>query len=284
MIQRIKVNLSGPTDRPDFKKAKSINLFSQETPDDPYMSLATQYKGIVDALNPSVIFNITGPDYKIVQHDDVWDSVVESLSQKGLNTMIKPIDMNNGGRLRLEIVFPDVKIKIGDATSEDIVTLQIAVDNSYDASTGVRCTVEALELDEKRLIVPNDLAYFYGRHTKNMDLSNVPRNINDGLQRFQTNLQLRWNKYFQQKLDTSKVKTFLEDCLTNKTLKGDVAQKYLEKLINRSKEGKNQWELYKTIASVMHESDEKGMPSLDVQEKAMRALDSKINNNITKLI
>lgn len=281
-------NEEDETTQPKFIQAKEIALFSQDGQDADYNALAGKYKGIVNADNPKQIFNVVGPGYKIAQHDEVYDIVTKTVKDMGLKTNVRVKEMNEGARLRLELSFPDIQIKIGNSAVDDIVNMRMAFDNSYNATTGLRGVVDGLRLIcNNGMKVPESFARNYHKHTKGMDLSRLSTTIEKGIEVFQTKIKERWERYYLTKIDPNKARTFLEECSANKV----ISQKYLEMMIKRLDFGgdveirgagqiTNQWALYNLITEILtHECE-----SVDTQERFSNKMDLAVQRNLNSLL
>lgn len=272
-----------------FMAAKEIKLFSQE--DSGNMNdLSSKYKGIVNAANEKQILNVVSPGYKIVQHDDLVDTVEKAIKERGLRAKTNILQMNDGARLRMIVTFPDLMIKIGDPALNDIVNFKMSFDNSYNGTTGIRTCADGERLKclngQK---VPESFARYYHKHTQGLDLTNVGTTIEKGIDTFLTKIKDRWDRYYQTKIDPAKARLFLTD-LVDKKVKG-VAKKYLEEMLKRFDHGgnidirgegqiTNQWMLYNLVTEVMtHTCD-----SVDVQDQATNKMDALINAKINSLM
>jgi hypothetical protein len=271
-----------------FIEAKEISLFSQENTNAVHNPLAGQFKGICNADNPSQLFNVVSPGYKIAQHDEVYDIVTNAVSDLGLKANVVTEEMNEGARLRILLTFPDVNIKIGDPALNDIVNMRMAFDNSYNATTGLRGVVDGERLAcLNGMKVPEGFARNYHRHTKGMDLTKLSETIEKGVDVFQTKIKERWERYYLTKIDPTKARTFLEQCLEDKV----ISQKYIQMMIQRMDFGgnveirgagqiTNQWMLYNLITEVLtHECT-----SADTQDSFSRKMDNMVAKNLSNLL
>jgi hypothetical protein len=274
--------------KPEFIRAKEIALYSQENQNSALNPLAHKYKGIVNEQNEKQIFNVVGTGYKIVQHDEMYDAVESTIKNLGLKAKIRTAEIGDGARLRMELTFPDIQIKIGHAEVNDVVNLRMAFDNSYNATTGMRCSVDGLRLKcTNGMKVPEGFAYFYHRHTKGLDVNSLIPTIERGVEVFQTKIKEKWDRYFQNKIDPNKARTFIQECIQDKT----ISVKYLEMMLRRMDFGgdieirglgqiTNQWMLYNLVTEVLtHECN-----SLDMQENFMNKMDNKIETNLKNLV
>lgn len=272
-----------------FMRAKEIPLFSQGDAGN-YNSLAKRYKGIVDEANETNILNVVSPGYKIVQHDELYDSVTKAIKESGLKADLKVLKLCDGARIRMTATFPDLFLKIGDPSLNDIVSFRMAFDNSYNGTTGIRTCVDGMRLKcLNGMKVPESFARYYHKHTQGLELGNVATTIEKGVNTFLSKIKDRWERYYQTKIDPAKARLFLSNCLEDKVQ--GVAGKYLEEMLKRFDHGgnidirgegqiTNQWMLYNLVTEVMTHSE----ASVDVQDTATNKMDSLINSNINKLV
>ena len=271
-----------------FVEAKEISLYSQENAQSKHNALAPKYKGICNANNPEQIFNVVGMGYKIAQHDEVYDAVEATVKDLGLKTKIKTTEMNDGARLRMELTFPDLAIKIGPPELNDIVNLRMSFDNSYNATTGLRAMIDGERLAcLNGMKVPDNFATYYHRHTKGLDINALMPTIEKGIEVFQTKIKAKWDSYYNTKIDPIKARNFLEQCSNDKV----ISQKYLEMMIKRLDFGgsveirgagqiTNQWMLYNLITEILtHECD-----SVDTGDRFAKKMDDKINSSLKDLL
>lgn len=277
---------TGDTTHPEFITAKEITLLSRDGDGAQLNDLTGKYKAIVNADKVEQIFNIVGAGYKILQHEEMYSLVRETVKELGFKTSIKTIQMNEGARLRMVVTFPDIFVKIGPSSVNDVVTFRMSFDNSYDATTGLRTMVDGVrERTNSALILPDNFAHFYHRHTKGMDANNIRPTIVKGNENFLTKVKEKWEKYYLTKIDPNKVKNLFQELHDDKF----ISQKYLMAMLSRLSNEvvmrgmgdiTNQWSLYNLVSDVMNNECD----SMDVQENAVKKIDDKINSSIKDLI
>lgn len=269
------VNISEDTNKNRFVVAKEIALFSKDGEDAEYNSLATQFKGIVNSANIEQIFNIVSSSYKLAQHDDVYNATVETVKDLGFRTTEHVLELNDGARLRLALRFPDLNVTVAN----DSVNMVMTVDNSYNATTGLRCSIDGwIEKGEIKLKVREQFSYFYHRHTKGLSINDLIPTVERGIKVFQEKIKVKFQTYAKVDIDPEKVIAFLEQCYEDKV----IAQKYLNFMIRRAKETpiKTQWELYKVINEVMHTESN----SEDIKDRFSQDMDFKVMRNLSSLL
>lgn len=273
------------TEAPEFVEAAEINLFSQENENADMNCLAHKYKGIVDADNVKNIFNVVSPTYKLIQHREVYDEMKESVQRMGMAAKLENISTNEGARVRFQLTFPDVQVSIGNAEQGDIINLRIAIDNSYNATTGLRCIVSGYrKLDDTNLVVNDRLSRFYHKHTKGADVANLGESLLKGLKVFKDKIQKKWDKYYDTKVDPAKVRDLLRESIgkdEDDKKKVKVANKYLESMLAEAtkKNVTNQFEFYALAAKVLTH----GNKSIDSRDNDIREMEKFIQSNISKI-
>lgn len=272
--------------------AKSINLYSQENENADYNCLAHRFKGIVNAENPKQIFDVVGKDYKIIQHNEVYDKVIAKLKELGLRHEVKTTEFKEGARLRLVVNLPDLIINVGPREINDIVAFRMTFDNSYDSSKGLTAFMDGMRLAcLNGQTVPDRFSKFYHRHTPGCDVNKMIDQIDVAVDRFQTKLKEKFDAYYNTKIDPSKARTFLEECKADKNFK--VSNKYLEEMIRKMDFGgnvdisgeadlTNQWGLYNLITEVMTHDCQLENP--DTREDFIRQLDNRMNRKLSSLL
>ena len=265
---------------PDLVQAKEISLYSQESVNAPYNSLAGRFKGIVDANNVETIFNVVSPAYKIAQHSEVHGLVIDALQATGFKCKVRTEQYNDGARMRVSVGFPDIMVKI----DQEVITLRMAIDNSYNSTTGLRVVVSGERArDNVLLSIPDSFAFYYHKHFGGMDVNNIGPSIDKGVSIFLTKVKEKWEKYFHTKIDPVKARDFLEQCDRDKT----ISKKYLKMMLERMNldatvkglQITNQWLLHGLVSEILS----KECKSKDTMERLMTTMDNKINSNISNL-
>lgn len=273
------------TEAPVFVEAKEINLFSQENENAEMNPLDKKYKGIVDADNVKNIFNVVSPNYKLIQHSEVYEEVKDAVQRMGMAAKLVNISTSEGARVRFELTFPDVQVGVGNAETGDLISLRIAIDNSYNATTGLRCIVFGhRKLDDSNLVVSDRLSRFYHKHTKGADVADISESILKGLKIFKDKIKKKWDKYYDTKVDPVKVRNLLRNsmgkCEDDKK-KVKVADKYLKEMIREAtlKSVTNQFEFYALAAKVLTH----GHKSIDARDIDIIEMEKFIQSNISTI-
>lgn len=275
--------------KPKFVQAQEIALYSQNGAGEIFNPLAHKYKGIVNAEKVSQIFNVVGKDYKLLQHDEMYDIIEKTITDMGFNAKITTFQMNEGARLRMLLTFPDIKINIGPQEAGDLINLRIAFDNSYNATTGLRCSVDGIHVKSNAILkISDSLAYYYHKHSKGMDVNNIVPSMAKGMEVFETKVKERWERYYSTRIDPVKAKAFIESLLKPEDGKKPmISAKYLESMLQKMAQGKatvngltTQWSLYNLVMNVLTNE----CLSVDTQESFSNKMDDKINTSISKLI
>ena len=229
------------------------------------------YKGIINAEKRESLFSIVSKGYKVVQHDEVVDAVESCIQGLELSSDDRVIQMDNGGRIRFITKFPNITINI----KNEIYTMQMFWDNSYNLTTGVRLILGVCTPRGRSLYLDSKLANFYHRHTKGIDLANLKRAITAGMATFLDNVAREFNDMIKTPMTMEKAINFLDTCINEKV----IASVYLETLKNELRkmpvdEMDSQWILYNLINSVLDER----VKSIDTKERHINALNKKLKS------
>jgi hypothetical protein len=136
--------------------------------------LSSSYKAIVRADTNETI-SIVRDSYKIVENEELVNKLMYELIH--LDSPFK-LDQSHSfvqnNRMRLQVTFPDLTI----ADSESSIALSLFLSNSYDMSEGVRLYFGAIRaICSNGMVFGQILSRFYGRHTKNLEITNVADNL-----------------------------------------------------------------------------------------------------------
>jgi len=134
-----------------------------------------QYKAIVRNDNNALI-SIVNKNYKLVPNKDLIDQLMEQLERTDQKYEIEEHhSFVRNNRMRLHIVFPDLKIK---DDSDDGIALSLYLHNSYDLSEGIRMYWGAIRsICTNGMVFGEVLAKFYGKHTKGFKIENVKSSL-----------------------------------------------------------------------------------------------------------
>ena len=141
----------------------------------PTSKLTEQYKAIVRNDNNALI-SIVNKNYKLVPNKDLIDQLMEQLERTDQKYEIEEHhSFVRNNRMRLHIVFPDLKIK---DDSDDGIALSLFLHNSYDLSEGVRMYWGAIRsICTNGMVFGKLLAKFYGKHTKGLKIENLKQSL-----------------------------------------------------------------------------------------------------------
>lgn len=232
-----------PENNSRFVTAGSTRLFDQEGRE------LENWKAIINVHKPEKVFNVVSKGYVIAQHDYVLEQVHEALN--GFNTEEYINIMNDGGRIQICNKFTDFTAKLSNGEN---ITLRMAIDNSYDSTTGVRVTAHSVTGDNILLYVKERSVVFYHKHTKNIDLTNISKSITKSISAFTDVIVKNFEKMINKPITLSETLNFLDNCITHKT----IAVKYLDAIKDRIEHHKsdsdldNQFDLYLLIADVLN--------------------------------
>lgn len=137
------------------------------------------YKAICKADSNKVI-SIMKKGYKVVENKKVIQTVMEQLTK--LNT---PFHVNKShsfiedNRMKLQIVFPDLRLQ--DGNSE--IPLSVYIHNSYDGSEGVRLFWGAIRaICVNGMIFGKLMGKYYHKHTRNMSFGDIGKQLSKAVE------------------------------------------------------------------------------------------------------
>lgn len=273
-------------------KAKKIKLFDENGDE------WKQNKGVVAEDDIGKRFSIVGNDYKVVQHEEVLDTIDETISKLGLRHTKRLVEMNRGGRIRVDITFPDLKIDVGNVN--DLVEMKAIYHNSYDYTKSLNLNVEGLRLVcENGMKLSERFVSFTHKHTKGLDLTDIPIKLEKGIEIFNTKIREQFNKMHEVKLSENKAIAFIDNLISLKEEKKEkiMSMKYLELMKKTLMDGgdfdikgpqsiNSYWMLYNLATEVMTHSaisDKKGI-LYDVQQKQTERMHDLIMQEMQKEI
>jgi len=234
-------------------------------------------KGLVNEENENQRFSIVGVGYKVAQHEEVNEMVEESIKELGLNHNTNIITMDDGARIRIKVDFNDVKFRIDET---DIV-LRVNYDNSYNCTTGLRLIVEGIH-GRTVFILPDNIGQYYHRHTKGLNLKDLIKKLEKGIETFKTKAKATFEKFLATSMTNNSALAWLDDLITkaekDESKSKHVPIKYLKLIrIKVNKEGVNTvWDLYKCISEVLTQEIE----SVDTRKTHATKLNTALNKMI----
>lgn len=233
-----------------YTQAKAIPIYNVE------QTQLEKYRAIVNAEDINKVFAIATKGYQVVQHDQLIETVDSALETINLKHSTRVIEENDGARIHMDISFPDNKLTIDGEN----VSLNIAWDNSYDLSTGLRITVSATDSRGVRYYVPKSYASYYHKHTKGLKIEKVKKSLEEGVEVFDKKVSSYFNELVASQTTTDKAIVWLEKCLEDEV----ISKKYLEEMRDilkqrksfsiKNKEVTNLWSLYSLISEVLGKS------------------------------
>lgn len=257
-----------------FTEVMEYQIFDKD------QNLIKDYKAVVDVKDPTRVLSIVGKDYKIAQHDEVFDLVEKSCSDLSLVNKMNGIELRDGRRLRVDVTFPEVTQSIAGES----IQMWAALDNSHDGSTGLRLEVNAYipQTDctvycTKSEIISDKMSKFYHRHTKGLEVEVLDRTISKGIEVFQNEMAKEFNQLAATPLTSMSAKAFIQELIDTKSCK--IARKYLD-MISEAIEVAgsrltNAWAFYSMISSILT----KEVASIDNRRNNARELLSKIKRH-----
>lgn len=116
------------------------------------------YKAIVGENGK--VYDIVSKDYKLIEHEDLVNTVVDIVESKGLNIMgVDPIVSIDGAKMVCHILFEEREL-VGET-----VRFGIRVTNSYDRSLGINIMGYGLRLVCRNgMVAPTGEIVAYSRH------------------------------------------------------------------------------------------------------------------------
>ena len=198
---------------------------------------------------------VHGARYKMVRHDDVVNSILDSVSSANLSDDYK---MNvevleDGRKLRGEILFNDLVV---EPTVGDYVKFKVDFFNSYDGSWSFSQAASGLRLwCMNGCTTPDAVARTRYKHTTSINVEGSAAKISNGLHHFMTQKE-RWQSYMQTTVTTPMAEKFFKNTVakafTRQTQVTKTNEKQLEKLLEIwagecQELGRNKWALYNCL-------------------------------------
>jgi hypothetical protein len=257
-----------PKEFPMFPSAKLIQIY------DSNGNRINGHKAVVNTVNEREVFSVVSDAYKVVQHDEVLDSINKSVSALGLRAESKITEMDNGARIHAELIFPDVEISVG---GKDACKFRCIFDNSYNLTTGLRMIIGAFRLVcTNGLMVGEKWGAFYAKHLQSLSVGRLEMCLQHGVKTFQTKVRDQYESMAATPLTPDQARAFFEECLAEE--KKVIPIKYLEAMINGGEIDKvnsvqSVWNLYNLAGEVLTHDKE---ISIDSRRKHMQAINARI--------
>jgi len=251
-----------------MKKAKLFKIYDENG------KALNDYKNVGNEENEQESFQIVKNTYRIIQHEDVYNTVQEAIDDKNLNAEIKPNHNfdGNGGRLHIEVVFPEITLDVENDGLQS--KLYCTYDNSYDGTTGLRLSVGA-KRGNAVLWMPD--SRYYHKHTKSVSVKAFEDSLEEGIKTFQTKIKGHFMGMFKTPTTEAAAVDYLENCIGIK----NISKTYVNSIITKVKAAtiKNKWQLYCIIC----ESITKEASSLDVRDRHLQALMGRMHRAIKSI-
>jgi len=247
------------------KKAKLFKIYDENG------KALNDYKNVGNEENEQESFSIVKNTYRIIQHEDVYNTVQAAIDDKNLNAEIKPnrIFDGNSGRLHIEVTFPEITLDVENDGLQS--QLYCTYDNSYDGTTGLRLSVGAKRGNAVLWITGSR---YYHKHTKSVSVAAFENSLEKGIESFQTKIKGHFMGMFKTPTNEAAAVDFLENCIGIK----NISKTYVESLISKVKQStiKNKWQLY----CIVCETITKEASSLDVRDRHLKALIGRMHKAI----
>jgi len=248
-----------------MKKAKLFKIYDENGKE------LNEYKNVGNEENEQESFSIVKNTYRIIQHEDVFNTVQEAIEDKNLNAEIRPNRFfdGNGGRLHIEVTFPEITLDIENDGLQS--QLYCTYDNSYDGTTGLRLSVGAKR--GNAILWLNDSRYYH-KHTKSVSVKAFEDSLEKGIDSFQTKIKGHFMGMFKTPTTETAALDYLENCIGVK----NISKTYVESLISKVKQStiKNKWQLY----CIVCETITKEASSIDVRDRHLKALIGRLHRTI----
>lgn len=196
------------------------------------------------------VLGVHGSKYKIIRHDDVVNSIADSVKQASIS---QDYDMSvevfeDGRKLRGEIIFHDHVI---EPSVGDYIKFRIQFFNSYDGSWAFQQSTDGLRLwCLNGCTTADSVAKTWAKHTANINISASADKVINGLDMFMNNRDL-YQEYMQTPVDHRYVEAVAKNLslLPKPSKRSKYNEKQLECIVasyyNEEKNlGQNKWALY----------------------------------------
>jgi hypothetical protein len=256
-----------------FPEAEAVNLLR----DEEGVPKVDKFMLIVNKDNHEQEFTVVTKGYKIIQHDDMYKAVKESIDSMKLNYNIIPVIMNEGGRLRVYCDFKDIHLTIG--TEE--ITLRAIYDNSYNCTTGVR--LEICGYSGNKSLFAGEVGKYYHKHTKGLQVSELISGLQKGIKIFENHYAEVFSKMFSKNISETECVTLIDKWIEDKL----IPVKYLEMMkevivnngyaeISKHETISNYWLFYNVACEVLSTQ----VKSVDTQRNHINTMFQAISTEI----
>ena len=260
------------------------SIYVDNTPVPPSMAQAIVRTDTRDVLG------VHGSKYKAVKHDDVVNSIFDSVKKSNISTDYthKIECFENGAKLRGVISFDDLTIEpeVGDH-----VKFEIMFYNSYDGSWAFQQIAQGLRLWCLNGCTTGDtISNTRFKHTSSIDVQASSHKIQKGLDSFFNQKEL-WKTWMKVKVDTLQAEQFFKQTLA-KVFTNTTSNKHNEKQLELLMKlwfneytslGKNKWALYNVCTYWATHTEMSSSPA-NTQHIRQAQLSKVFNNNHWKAL
>ena len=204
--------------------------------------------------------------YKMITHSDAVNSIMDSIQESKISTdyEVKSHTADNGAKMRLEVLFNDIKLK--DPEVNSYIQYRVQAYNSYDGSWAFQQSAEGIRLwCLNGCTTPDTVAKTWAKHTKHVSLDSSAQKITDGVEMFLNNKGV-WEAYRSTPVTNEQVEHLFKKTVCNvqhRASHDKFNDRQLQNLMGtwdneRSQLGNNQWALYNCLTSwATHTEDAK---------------------------
>jgi hypothetical protein len=202
------------------------------------------HKAIVDSNRKPIA--VVGAKYQLVQNSVLIPQFEVALKQSGLDLsgiQRKVSTSGSKGRTVVRYTLPNHEMRIGNR-NDDVVSLEISLLNSYDGSWKFQSMVGAFRmLCTNGMIVGDNFAHFYGKHTKNLDTQRAINNIKHSLVTYHDNADL-WNQMAKSAITHDDADKFFERVATSDAMLEYLRTAYMKYTLEV---GANVWGVFNAL-------------------------------------
>ena len=228
-----------------------------------------------------------GSRYKAIPHDDVVNSILDSVKASNLSSDYDlNVDVIEGGRkLRGQILFKDL---VQEPAVGDYVQFRVSFYNSYDGSWPLGQRADGFRLwCLNGCTSPDAIAMSRLKHTTSINVDGSAAKIITGAEMFMNKAE-EWQAFMKVRINSDQVEQFFRSTICKVTTKQKQVtktnEKQLENLISGWQEesatlGHNKWALYNCLTSwATHTEDLRAPEVARYNREAM--ISSAMNHNL----
>jgi len=198
------------------------------------------------------VLGVHGSRYQMVTHDDVVNSIIDSVDQANVSTdyKVKVHTADNGRKLRGEVIFENLTV---EPQVGDYVQFRISFFNSYDGSWAFSQAADGLRLwCLNGCTTPMGTARTRFKHTQSINVDASAAKIVNGLDTFMNNKEL-WQEWMKVSVSDETAEAFFKATLAKTSSHQKLVNKHndkqLENLLGQwvresGQLGRNKWALY----------------------------------------